>query len=399
MLIRNKWHREYYNLIVLVVVLFVVVLGLIVNYLTFPQVQLQPVEEFRIFVTNETFNGGFGSIFGADSICTNLANQSGLAGNNWRTWLSNEYVSVSERLYHSNVPYVIYDEVGTKSIIANNWDDLLDGSINAPIEFDQFGKSIGSVRVWTGTKAGGGLSLADCNNWQIARKVSFDEDDIYFGMSGGNAATDEKWTENSDTDTCGFRRHIYCIQQPDTQQRIRVFVTSDRYDPFAFVNYKDKNNDVWTGLAAMDAICNDYAFNANLNRPDTIGWKAWASDTQTAMKDRYPHYELPFVRLADDVQIADGWADLTDGSLDAAIARDQRGDYEKSRAWTHTAFDGSIDTKGNFDACADWTSNSGESRARGGYVDLTDSSWTSSDNQPCYNKEKIYCFEMIETNG
>lgn len=389
----RKGYKHYHNLIILIAVIFVVVLSLIVNYLAPPQIQLAPADEYRIFVTRETFDGGFGSIFGADAICTNLAQQAGLPGNNWRAWLGNQYISISEHLDHSTKQYVIYDSEGTSFIVANNWDDLLDGNINVPINLNQFGEVLGSERVWTGTKADGSLSMADCKNWHGTAKV-------FFGVSGLTSVTDNRWTQNSDIDQCGFPRHIYCVQQPDIiQQRIRVFVTSDRYSG-DFADYVDNNEVHWSGLEALDALCNDYADNANLNRPDTIGWKAWASDTQTSMESRYPHYELPFIRLADDIQIAGGWTDLTDGSLDAPINRDERGAFINEKVWTHTDFNGSIPINNNLDACSNWTSDSNQSKAERGDTTLVDSGlWTSGDIKGCGDKSRIYCFEMIQANN
>jgi len=344
------------------------------------KIQFSPDEEYRIFVTNDAFVGGFESIFGADAICTNLANQAGLPGNNWRAWLSNEFISISEHLYHSELPYVMYDKDGNRFVVANNWDDLTDGTLQSPINLNEFGETLGSERVWTGTKTNGGLSNANCKNWQGTAKV-------FFGITGLTSATDLKWTENSDIDQCIFPRHIYCIQQPEIiQQRIRVFVTSDRYD--------GKQN----GLAGLDAICENYAKKSNINRQDTIGWKAWASDTTTAMKDRYPNYELPFVRLADDIKIADGWGDLTDGSLDAPINRDERGAWITEKVWTHTNLDGSSKgTSGSNTACNDWTSNNFKA-GRGNTIE-TNHAWTSYDEKSCEDKSRIYCFEIIRVNN
>lgn len=385
---KRKFSRR--SLIELGVMALIALLAIAI-YLTLPKIQFAPPDEFRIFVTEKTFDGGFGSIFGADTICTQLAAEAGLPGNNWRAWLGNQYISISEHLDHSELPYTIYDSAGISFTVANNWNDLLDGNINAPINLNQFGETVGSERVWTGTKADGSLSSADCKNWHGDSKV-------YFGMNGLTSVTDKKWTENSDIDQCGFPRHIYCVQQPEIiQQRIRVFATSDRYDG-NFRNYVDRNGDSFSGLTALDALCEDYAANANLNRPDTIGWKAWASDTQTAMKDRYPRYELPFIRLADDVKIADGWADLTDGVLDAPINRDERGAYVDEKVWTHTGFNGDIQAGGNLNVCADWTSNSDQDKAGRGDTTSNTATWTSGDIKSCEDKSRIYCFEVIRAN-
>ena len=75
--------------------------------------------------------------------------------------ISDSKTSVATRLSHSTGSYKLVD--GT--IIANNWNDLIDGTIQNPIDKDESGNQVSNGEVWTNTRSNGnpyyGLSFQD----------------------------------------------------------------------------------------------------------------------------------------------------------------------------------------------------------------------------------------------
>ena len=88
---------------------------------------------------------------------------------------------------------------------------------------------------------------------------------------------------------------------------------------------QDQRNGSLGGLSGGDNLCNVEAVIAGL--PPT--YKAWLSDGTTSAAARLTHATVPYKRI-DGVTIADDWADLTDGTLDAPLDRDVYGNTEKS---------------------------------------------------------------------
>jgi cysteine-rich repeat protein len=74
------------------------------------------------------------------------------------------------------------------------------------------------------------------------------------------------------------------------------------------------------GLAGADAICNMLAQAAGL--PGT--YMAWLSAGGESPSTRFLQSTVPYV-LPDGNKVADDWADLIDGGLDFAVARDETG--------------------------------------------------------------------------
>ena len=78
-----------------------------------------------------------GGVTGADSVCQARANAAGLSGT-FKAWISGGSYSSSpaSRFTRSTVlPYVRIDG----AVVANDWNDLTDGTIQNPINIDEFG--------------------------------------------------------------------------------------------------------------------------------------------------------------------------------------------------------------------------------------------------------------------
>lgn len=158
------------------------------------------VDGLRIFVTSTRQNADFGGIAGADELCANQASDAGLDGD-FKAWLSTRSSPVTERIAHGAEPYVRTDG----RLLANDWDDLLDGALNAPIDKDADGESR-SGDVWTGTLADGQPYEGD----DCAGFTSSAGGNAQCGDSESSTAT---WTENL-TPSCSITLRLYCIEQP-----------------------------------------------------------------------------------------------------------------------------------------------------------------------------------------
>lgn len=89
----------------------------------------------RVFLTSQHVRpGDLAGIAGADAHCQTLATTAGLTGT-FKAWLSDGTSSPSARFTRSTVPYMRVDGV----LVANNWSDLTDGSLLAPINITEQG--------------------------------------------------------------------------------------------------------------------------------------------------------------------------------------------------------------------------------------------------------------------
>jgi len=152
-----------------------------------------------VFVTDSTNPDGFlGSspsqaLQNADDICNNDPQaQTGT----YKAWLSTSEINARDRIVDGEYRNIFDD------VIANNMNDLLDGSLINPIESIE----LIDYTIWTGTETDGTLSQFNCNDWT---SNSGSED----GRVGVAGRTNEVWTSFSNPNSCsaGFRR-LYCFQ-------------------------------------------------------------------------------------------------------------------------------------------------------------------------------------------
>jgi hypothetical protein len=161
----------------------------------------------RVFVTSTTHTGNFGGIAGADAICRNLAAAANLPGaGSYMAWLSDATVSPATRFHRSTGPYLL---VGSSNI-AENWDDLTNGSIATPLKRTETGQAIHSTNVWTSTLANGNSEGAGseftCGNWTNAAATA---------GTGWSDSVDAAWTDiGGGVTNCTFSFPFYCFQQP-----------------------------------------------------------------------------------------------------------------------------------------------------------------------------------------
>jgi hypothetical protein len=158
------------------------------------------LSERRIFVTSSVQNAGLGGFDGADALCASEAAEAGLEGE-FKAWLSTEAAAAADRLVQSTVPYVLVDG----SLVADDWADLTDMSLETRINLDASGvERTGDV--WTGTLPSGlsYVGQGDCDGFTNGSDGA--------GLCGSTQSINSQWTA-SQLPGCSTRLRLYCIEQ------------------------------------------------------------------------------------------------------------------------------------------------------------------------------------------
>ncbi|WP_181233947.1 hypothetical protein [Enhygromyxa salina] len=168
------------------------------------------VESKYIFVTSTPTVGGLGGLEMAHELCQTHASEARLPGD-YLAWLSTTNVGAAS--FHSHVgPYVRRDG----KIIAHNWQDLIDGQLNVPIDLDETGAPIEPAAapscqldfaVWTGTDNAGSWGGDTCGEWASSPEM----DEI---GNVGNAKSVDAWsTSGQCSEACELMLPLYCVRQ------------------------------------------------------------------------------------------------------------------------------------------------------------------------------------------
>lgn len=159
----------------------------------------------RVFVTSQRYNGYLGGLSGADLKCQQRANAANLGGT-WKAWLSSSTQSATSRLTHFNGPYMLIN--GTT--IANNWSDLIDGTLASPINVTEI-NGLASIPVWTNTDARGEIAPNNktwhCSNWTTSSSSRR-------GNTGESQSSNTRWTTGI-SELCSQNDYVglYCFEQ------------------------------------------------------------------------------------------------------------------------------------------------------------------------------------------
>ncbi len=159
-----------------------------------------------VFVTSVTTTGAFGGLSAADALCQLLADNALLPGD-YKAWLSDSTGSPSTRFVKSEGRYVLV----SGGVIAQNWNNLIDGQIDNPISHDERGNPVflaGLCQmgdVWSNTGINGELfsAMSSCNDWT---GVGISKPGDYLSTS--------QWTVSGCLLVdCPDRLPFYCFQQ------------------------------------------------------------------------------------------------------------------------------------------------------------------------------------------
>ncbi len=165
-----------------------------------------------VFVTSTRYTGNLGGLSGAHAICQQVAGGAGLSGS-YRAWLSQNIPQLPEgpasAMVHSSVPYVL---VGGQQV-ADNWDDLTDGSLDRRIDQDERGNALLPApqdclgdEVWSSTSAAGSPRLGgDCFGWRSTTGSA---------NVGSSWHSDGRWSEGcGNPRTCQTDLPLFCLEQ------------------------------------------------------------------------------------------------------------------------------------------------------------------------------------------
>lgn len=157
------------------------------------------------FLGNTTTNANLGGVDGADQLCQEWADAAGFEGRIFFAWVAGDDDSTSPavRFRKYTGPYYTSDGVS----IADDWDDLTDGSLDNELDWNEYAAISGGKLAWTNVDTdGSSLGSDSCNEWTS-------ENGADIGATGDAAYNDGNWTDNSNTDLCSDARKLYCIEQ------------------------------------------------------------------------------------------------------------------------------------------------------------------------------------------
>ena len=157
------------------------------------------------FVSSFTMTGDLGGVDGADNICQALADASNLnLRGTYMAWITGDDANRAPRYRFSQYDGEYYLPNGTK--IADNWADLLDGTLAAKMRVNQVGVDVGTGYAWTNTNNGGyKASTNHCSEWSIGNGSDIGR--------RGNIDSTTLWTNDSTNTGCGASYRIYCFEQ------------------------------------------------------------------------------------------------------------------------------------------------------------------------------------------
>lgn len=119
-------------------------------------------------------------------------------------WLGDGTDGPATRFIHSAEPYTL---IGG-GVVAQSWDDLIDGTIGVPINHDETGAALPAADdmiVWTAVfHTGGNPTPVNCMGWTDA------SDNLV--PTGLASATDTGWTVTGPR-LCSELHRLYCFQQ------------------------------------------------------------------------------------------------------------------------------------------------------------------------------------------
>ncbi len=198
----------------------------------------------RVFVTSTYSNGDLGGLLGADGMCQARADAASLGGS-WKAWICTDSEDAATRLEHNDDGYRLLS--GT--IVADNWVDLTDGSLNHAINRTELDTELFAGDVWTNCDTDGTIihSDYDCTDWTSPT--------IPAGYIGNADRTDAWWTFRTQYG-CGFTQgRLYCFEQAATAVDLSLF-TASALPPAVSVHWKTETE------------------------IDTVGFRIWRSNTK-----------------------------------------------------------------------------------------------------------------------
>ena len=144
------------------------------------------------------------------------------------------------------------------------------------------------------------------------------------------------------------------------------------------------------GVLVGDETCTELAAAAGLDGT----YRAWLSDaTGRSPSVTFTRSDVPFV-MTSGVRVADGWADLTDGTINNPIVVDEQGNQPDTVpvVWTGTDSSGQPASEGA--TCLGWAAASDGVSGQVGVFDAIGTGWSASLQAACDQAGRLYCFQQ-----
>lgn len=166
-----------------------------------------------VFITSMLYAGSFGSAgqdaagADADALCKARGDASQLSkikGRTWRAWVSTSSPAenAAVRIVGStgSLPYRLPDE----TVVADNRNDLIDGTLDHAIDRDESGVAVTDSPVWTGSSSNGTLIAVNCSDWTSVAGGQT-------GKVGSSASVNGAWSDSMDR-SCAQSARLYCFE-------------------------------------------------------------------------------------------------------------------------------------------------------------------------------------------
>lgn len=169
----------------------------------------------HVFITSKLYTGNLGGLAGADAECQTLAEGAiPPRPGKYAAWLSDSTNNAKDRVPDNATntdKYVVLQNLQTPLIIANGFQEVIDGSLANPIRFSEKGGEFLNAPVWTNTSASGEAdqtgSISTCGDWTGAGVTA---------TIGDGNQSDSTWTITNDL-FCGTgglpAAFLYCFQK------------------------------------------------------------------------------------------------------------------------------------------------------------------------------------------
>lgn len=161
------------------------------------------IEARRVFTTSTKYQGNIGGLAGADANCQARADAAALGGA-FKAYLVDDNTGL-DRLEHPNLHFVRLD--GVK--IADDWSDLSDASLDAPLAIDEF-RQPALDNAWTGLRDVDGGGVSSCSNWTSSAGGCLNSQ--ICGGAGETAMPNDHW-DGFFIFNCSDGYRLYCIEQ------------------------------------------------------------------------------------------------------------------------------------------------------------------------------------------
>lgn len=171
-----------------------------------------PEEKFVFVATNggAGYSGNFGGVTGADSVCGTEG--SGLGSGSYKAWIADSSGTNDPANNFTGVGGTFRYKLPGGTVIADNWADLTDGTLDAGINENASGGAVGASSVWSNVAATSGATLSTNTNQSTCEDWVSNASNRR-GQEGTSGSATSTWTDNTNNNSCNSNYFLYCFEQ------------------------------------------------------------------------------------------------------------------------------------------------------------------------------------------